>query len=515
MEHLFPTSLSRNPGLSQSPGQQFLPRRSRNASRATLLGMTLSLMLGLCPPSKAAGGADHILLVSRVGHVKPEEQQIIAKLIAALAASTPAHGSALGLRINEKISSPADNPKKTHALAHAIDQGREFFIEGAYDKAIAILKPAISALGRHDALLATDGQLRRPLQKGLLFLAHAYLRKKQNDDAIATMTEAIRFFPNTHPLLARYGPDLVKLFGQVNNDLRAKPRATLTLRSKIPGCSVFLNGRYIGVTPTKARDLLPGRYRVYMQRPNAPGRVHLTDVSGTDREVLINHALDAAIVTQDPVGLRYASTSKRRPQEHAHAIAIARALNATKVTLVGFVRHLGRRVIQGQILGATTGRILRSGLIAVEPSPSEKEIKELASFLLSGKTGEGVILGPAKETPPKAPGDRPSFMSMSVWRWITLGLGIALTGAGIPLLAINGTGSCAESRCPDTYHTLAPGIILTAVGGGALVTSAIFFILEARRPSPKKQAAGHPQSTAHIEPWINPGGAGIRAAWRF
>ncbi|PIE19288.1 MAG: hypothetical protein CSA65_02880 [Proteobacteria bacterium] len=484
---------------------------------ARLLPAAGLLTLLALPSLAQAEDADGILVVSGVGKLTRDDRTIVSQLITAFGAKTPKHGEALRSAIAKDLSLHPGKLGEASALTKAIDDGRAEFIKGNYAKAIEQLSVAVRKLGHRDALLATDGQLRGPHQRGLLYLAHAYLRNKQNNQAIRVVTEAIRLFPNTHPALASYSPDLVELYRQTSTALRRQPRATLTLKSKRPGCSVFLNGRYIGVTPTKARKLLPGRYRVYMQRPSAPGRVHLIDLSGTNRELVIDHALDAALISHPgggPVALSYTGSSGQKAHEHNHALTVARSLGAQAVTILGFVHHLGRRVVQGQVLGAATGRVLRSGLIAVEPPPSPSEVKALARFLLSGQSGEGVIIGMAKTAPPKpATTSGGGFMSARVWRWITLGLGVAMLGAGIPLIAIDGKGSCPEQTCPNRYETMAPGVALTAVGGAALATSVVLFIVASGGDNPEKNTSL--RKGALITPWLGDGSGGVSATFSF
>jgi len=467
----------------------------------------------------AADAAERILLVSVVDKLSTADQRQLRQLIAAFGAQTPRHGPELAAAIERAISV---DPGSMDAALHQtklIDSGRREFLEGNYRKAIIALSAALKNLSLRDALLARNQQLRTPLHEALLYLAHAHLREKENNRAVAVLTDTIRIFPDHHPALAKYGPDLVQLYRKVTRELSKQQRATLTLKSRRPGCSAFLNGRYIGVTPTKAANLLPGKYRVFMQRPNSPGRVHVIDISGSPREVTINHALDAAIVRLPLVGLRYATTAARRASEHDHALAVARAIDAQQVTILGFVRHLGRRVIQGQVLGSATGRVLRSALLAVEPTaPTPAETKALARFLLSGQGGAGVIIGTAKPVPPSAGGSGKrdgGLFSARVWRWITLGIGVAALGTAIPLLVIDGKGTCGQDRCPDTYQTLVPGAALAAAGGAAIAASVVLFLVEASNQKKQRRATSTATLTATITPWFGAGAAGLSASGRF
>lgn len=477
---------------------------------ALLLGSVLLSLPALASPT------DRILLVSRVGTPSAANAKLVDDVITALGDQAPANGSTLQVAIERAISFDAgsvDEPVKPLAL---IKSGRSAFLQGNYQQAILALSSATRQLSVRDALLARDQQLRGPLQEALFYLAHAHLRANETTKAVAVVTEAIRSFPDNNPNVSKFAPDLVQLYRRVSLELKRQSHATLSIRSAKPGCLAFVNGRYIGITPTKARGLLPGKYRVYLQRPGATGRVHLTELTTSNREITIEHGLDAAIVTSPRVGLSYASDAEQRAHEHAHAIAIGRAVDAQEITIIGFVRHMGRRVVQGQVLGVATGRVLRSALLATEPTaPTPAETKALARFLLSGQAGDGVIIGTARPlTPTKPPttsnGNNDSFFRAGIWKWITLGVGVASAGAGIALIALDGKGNCGTERCPDSYNTLAPGIILTAVGGAALVTSVVLFIVDAKQGSSEKAT-----KSALIAPWAGRRSAGVLATWQF
>ena len=71
-------------------------------------------------------------------------------------------------------------------------------------------------------------------------------------------------------------------------------------------------------------------------------------------------------------------------------------------------------------------------------------------------------------------------------RFATRWLGLPDTGGY--LLSLNGQGTCGESRCPNTYHTLVGGIALVA-GAAALVGGATWLLVIARRKLRARVAA--------------------------
>ena len=203
--------------------------------------------------------------------------------------------------------------------------------------------------------------------------------------------------------------------------------------------------------------------------------------------------------------------------------------------VVGFRRHQGRRMMEGTAVSADTGRVIRAGMVALEPAaPAPDTLKALGMFLVSGKAGTGVIVsagGPVSE--PVDAGrraDGPGFFSARVFKWVTLGVAVAGLASGITLMALDGRGTCDALEgglCPDSYNTMAPGIALTAVGGTAAIGSGLLFWWDARgaagpRSSAERRAqrenarsGGEPRSRTAVVPWIGRRQAGLGATWTF
>ena len=87
----------------------------------------------------------------------------------------------------------------------------------------------------------------------------------------------------------------------------------------------------------------------------------------------------------------------------------------------------------------------------------------------------------ADPTPPATPLRRHPLRAA---KWVLLGSGLAMGAAGAGLWAVDSTPTCGlnpgDSRCPKLFDTLAGGVTLTVVGGAALVSSVVMFVLDAR-----------------------------------
>jgi hypothetical protein len=486
--------------------------------RASTISIIASVLF-----AAAGARADTAILLESHAEAPPEDAaHYVQYLVTSMGKDAPLHGARLRERIESQISATPGPPEKREDLHAQAKKGREQFIDGSFKKAIATLEQARGAMLERPALLATNQPLRDSLYMALLYLAHAYLRSSEGEKATERIGEVIRSFPDKELSLAKYGPELVKFYRKVRREMRRQTRGSLEVKTTPSGCMVFVNERYVGLSPIKVDRLYPGRYRVYAQQGQARGRVHTQNVTGDGQQLQIDFDLDQALTTEPFIGFRYADAATMTKKEVEHAAAVARALEAATVFVVGFRQHEGRRTLMGTVVTAATGRVVRSGMIALEPAaPSLSTLGALGSFLLAGKGGSGVIVrsdggimthGAGPGDPGTSSDEGPGFFSARVWKWVTLGVGVGALGAGITLLALDGKGTCETDRCPDAYNTMTPGIIVTAVGGAAAVTSVVLFILDARNPD---AGNNEKKTSAFLAPQILPGGAGVSALLRF
>ena len=474
-------------------------------------------LLVACAWAAPAQAGKPILLQSHAGAIPDDAKTYVAQFVRALGSDAPLHGAALGKKIEASLSGTAGSKTRPVGIQQLVEQGRKRFINGEFRQAIAKLEQARGQLTKKVALVASDQGLRDTLHKASLFLAHAYLRDKQGERATERISEVIRSFPDRDLSLARYGPDLATFYRKVRQELNRQPRGSLTITSEAEGCLVFINERFVGMSPATVKNLLPGRYRIYVQRPQQQGRIHLVTLNGGSHQVTVDFALDRVLHTEPFVGFRFEDRAAKKRAEVQHAAAVARALDAPMVLLLGFHTYEGRRTLQGTAISAATSRTIRSGMVALEPAaPSPETLHDLGQFLMAGKEGGPLIIKPKppidKLTDPSNK-DGPGFFSARIFKWITLGLGVASLGTGIALIAVDGGGTCESGPgglCPERFETQTPGIVLTAVGGAALVTSGILFYVDAgsneRAPS---------RSTGALFPWFGRRGGGLAAIFSF
>ncbi|HEY3355470.1 MAG TPA: PEGA domain-containing protein [Polyangia bacterium] len=384
-------------------------------------------------------------------------------------ARTPGHrpllaGAALGGRIGVRLGTVARDAtdEEAEALYRAVADAAAAFTRGGFGRVIATLERTVPALTGRDALLARDRRARQALEDGRLVLAHAYLRTERRAAAAAVMAEVLRAAPGREPSPQRYSPSLVDFHRQVRRDLDGQARATLKIVTRPEGATVLLGGEHAGSGPVRVPGLYPGRYRVFAQHGDRPGRVHEVAVASGDQEVVLDLELEAAVAGEERPALTYADPEARGRLEVGHAAALGRLLGAREVILIGVGARDGRAALQGAVVAVDSARPVRAGFVSLEPGPPDRAtLESFGRFLRLGAAGPGVVV--------QVGGAAPQRNAIAWLRWVAVGVGLAGGAAGGLFIALDGRSRCDVSgvTCQSRYATMLPGV-LTLTGGAAL-----------------------------------------------
>ncbi len=475
-----------------------------------------TVILAVVAGSAEAWAQDRLILLrSHVQAPSPAQRKHLDELERNLTGARVLKGEALMDAVESKVSRPSrSSGRPAQELLKQVMSGRRQFVDGNFKQAVRSLEAARVDLLASEARLASNQDLRKSLYMALMMLGHCHLRMKEPGKARAMIEEVIRSFPEREPSRVSFAPELVQLFKKVRRQLRKQQRASLAINTRPAGCTVFVNGRFVGTSPVKARRLLPGAYRVYVQQSQHQGRVHAVIMEGKDRELAINLALDRALRTRPHLALQLADRKQQEEDEVSYAVSVARAVGASQVLIAG-LRDAGCPVLWGTLVSVDTGQQVRTGAVSMEPAaPSPGTIRAFARFLLSGNNGGRTWKPrcPSKPLPvPRIKDKGPRTTWISAVKWVALGVAVAGLGAGIPLLVLDGEPTCdavGADRCPGHYDTLELGIAATVAGGVAAAGTVVLFVLDARRQKKKTGAVG-------FKPLLLQQGAGLSATIRF
>jgi len=287
---------------------------------------------------------------------------------------------------------------------------------------------------------------------------------------------------------------VTQFVAQVRRQSWPRGRGTLTVATSTPGASVFLNERYVGLSPVRVPDVLPGHYRVMARLGGTQSRVHAVNVIEESVDVRIDLDFDQALAAG---GFYFQGDADRVRREPVYALKLARALGASQVITVGLAGTPERPQLAAAVYNVASGNVLRQAAVALGPSPPPHAlVVALGRFLRGGAPTDGLIVQSvapavrAQALPPLPGPDAPARPGRGLLALSIVGYALAAgaAGSGGYLITINGKGTCGESRCPDTYHTLGGGIGLV-VGAAVLAGASTWLLVLAQRRMRARVAA--------------------------
>lgn len=478
--------------------------RDRGAP-SRVAGLVIGAALGLLT-FETARADNAVVLESHVGARTADAAKLLVPVRRELTLlGYLADPAKLGPMVEERLSrdgNPLSAAEVSRVRTMVTDGYDVAYVQGGdFELAATRLQEALDVLLDSPAAFATDQALRDDLLKALIGLALAHKRLGHVEQAAAFMAEVVRSFPDRAFNRTLFGPEPQELFLAVKRELEAQKPASLAITVDADDAVVFVNGRYVGVGAVELDAVVPGTYRVYVQKGTRSGRLHLVDLSpGDQRRLDISWITDGALRTDaELVGLVFADEAERAAHEAHVAASVARSLRSGEVVVLRVGTHDGRRAVIGSVLSADTGRAVRTGILATEPlAPGHPQLEGLARFLSGGEPIPGLIV-PGAEDPTTTPpavgipardrGRTPWYHD--AWGWTAVGAGLAAAGAGLWLHATAGEWEDDAASAPSESESKALlehaedqrtlGGILT-VGGGVL--TAVGVVMLAVNPAP-------------------------------
>jgi hypothetical protein len=430
-----------------------------------------------------------LLCESHAGAAPSDAQELVEAVRHGLGAPAVIYGHGFDVLVADRVSRPAGAADLDigGVVRNRIIDIQEDVIRGRFEEAVARMERLQALIRDSPAAVAAEPKLRKALFGAGLVTLKALLRLRRQGDAESLGIEISRDFPDFVVTERDHGPEV---FSYVT-DLRRRglPRAAygITVETAPEGAAVFVNERYVGHSPVRVGELMPGRYRVMARSGSGTSRVHSVAILEGSADVRIDLAYDQAL---GPRGFQFADDADRARREAPYALRLARALGAREVITVGVGGPAERPLWIGTVYNVDSGGILRSAAVALTPTPPPRAlVVALGRFLRAGAPAEGLIV--ARERPaalpaatPAAP-EEPPRSGLRLWSYAGLVVAAALVGTGAYLVHLDGKGTCdlqpGQQRCLEDYHTLGSGAGVLAGGAVLAAAAGTLLYLDVRR----------------------------------
>lgn len=331
-----------------------------------------------------------------------------------------------------------------------IDQGRQLLADGK--KALLALDIATARKDLQSAVDTLSKVLphikKAELADAMMALAAAEYEDGDKKAAQKTMVRLLTWREDYHLNTTEYPPKLIPPLEEARREVARAKRGSLEIHTDPTAAQAYVDGRYVGVTPTFAEGLPVGEHWITIKREGYKKAVQAANVSSRVQE-LVNVTLERSskylLVDQALKGIakRLGDASLEENADNLKAILFIDHAVFVKVTSPS----LGLVTVDAYLYDLRTRQKLAHVTKTVATSGSEKELGDLAQSLYSNVSYEAELVAPKDAPPPKAKKRTPFYKTW--WFWTAAGVAVVGVVVGGVEGAANAPKSCgAGNFCP-------------------------------------------------------------------
>ena len=308
-----------------------------------------------------------------------------------------------------------------------IDEGRVLLQEGQKALTALELPAAIKKLGQAvDVLSKVLPYIKKQeLADAMMALGAAQFEDGDKRTARVTFARLLTWRNDYKVDLNRYPPQILTIVEDVRKEIEKARRGSLEIRSEPAAAQAYVDGRYVGVTPTFAEGLAVGEHWVTLKKEGFKKAVMAAQASAKAQQ-LVSIAMERStkylLVEQALVG---AEKSLGEPTLDPSVDNLKEVLFIDHAIFVrAKAASPGMLTVDSYLYDLRTRRRLTRVTKTVATAKAEKELQTLASQLYLNVSYEADLVE-SKDAPPPKPVVRKPFYK--TW-WFWTAAGAAVTG---------------------------------------------------------------------------------------
>jgi hypothetical protein len=158
------------------------------------------------------------------------------------------------------------------------DKGREAYQTLDLDPAIEHLASALNKYERNAAFVSDI----RAVAKVLMLLGATHILRGDEKTGALRLRQAIAVDPTVDPDPRIFNPGMRQIFQEAVGQLANRPLGTISVTSNPSYAEVYLDGKFVGVTPMAADSIQEGRHFVRFVKEGYRSRGNVIDVVGKE-----------------------------------------------------------------------------------------------------------------------------------------------------------------------------------------------------------------------------------------
>jgi hypothetical protein len=307
-----------------------------------------------------------------------------------------------------------------------IDEGRLLLQEGQKALTALELPVAIKKLGQAVDILSKvlPYVKKQELADAMMTLGVAQLEQGDKRAAKQTFARLLVWRADYKVDLTRFSPEILASVEEVRKEVERSRRGSLEIRSDPTTAQAYVDGRYVGVTPTFADGLFVGEHWVTLKKEGFKKAVMPALVSARQQGVvsialerstkylLVEQALGAVEKTLGEPTLDPSADNLKEVLFVDHAVFVRTSADGP-----------GQLKVDSFLYDLRTRRRLTRVTKTVPAARAQRELETLASALYLNVSYEAELVE-RKDAPPPKPLERQAFWK-TWWFWTVAGVAVS------------------------------------------------------------------------------------------
>jgi hypothetical protein len=307
-----------------------------------------------------------------------------------------------------------------------IDEGRLQLQEGQKSLVSLELPAAIKSLGKAVETLSRvlPYVKKQELADAMMALGVAQLEQGDKRAARSTFARLLVWRTDYKVDLARYSPQILAFVEDVRKEVERSRRGSLEIRSEPASAQAYVDGRYLGLTPTFADGLLIGEHWVTLKKEGFKKAVMPAQVSARQQQLV------SIVLERSTKYLLVQQAQEALERTLGQPMLDASADNLKEVLFVDhavFVRaapaEAGALKVDAYLYDLRTRRRLTHVTKTTLPAKAASDLQTLAAALYTNVSYEAELVETRDAPPPKPLARKPFWKTW--WFWTVAGVAVS------------------------------------------------------------------------------------------
>lgn len=323
-------------------------------------------------------------------------------------------------------------------------QAKELNAKGEAKAAIVPLKQSIAKMENLMAFLK-----KRKLAAAYMALAVTEANAGMTKDAQQTFASLLKWRPTLRYDSKVYPAKYLPLFEAARKKLSKMKRGSVELVTEPPGAKAYVDGKFVGVTPTTAYGLLAGaHYATYKMAGyvKAAAKIEVSDREQSSQSQTLKRSQKHLLLQQS---LAAARTSLQDKEANSGILDLRSILFIDQALFATLTQEPGDTIKVEAYLFDLRSKLRLSQASATVSKGNLRPLQDLARTLYLNVRYDGAVDTPPDPPPPPKIKKTPIYAKW--WFWTAIGVGVA-GAVALPVLFWPEDTTCANGRVCVQLH---------------------------------------------------------------